>query len=167
MKNNKKLETLIDLKIKYKIPILILLTDFDNYCDEIKKTEPDWKNICSESLAKNKEDLLDYINNVIIKKRNLEFNEDDILHIVLVKPKLITDDDIIKTFDENLKKDYDNSNEEEKKKMLKIIKFGMNMKDNEVQDFLKEMNIYGKKELIEKLKGKLPHQYHNAFAELE
>lgn len=167
MKNNKKLETLIDLKIKYKIPILILLTHFDNYCDEIKKTEPDWKNICSESLAKNKEDLLDYINNVIIKKRNLEFNEDDILHIVLVKPKLITDDDIIKTFDENLKKDYDNSNEEEKKKMLKIIKFGMNMKDNEVQDFLKEMNIYGKKELIEKLKGKLPHQYHNAFAELE
>ena len=166
MKNNKKLETLIKLKLDYKIPLLILLTHFDNYCDEIKKTEPDWKNICKESLEKNKEDLLNYIKKELIKSKDFEFNEDDILNIFFVKPKQITDDDIIKTLNAEAKKEYDNYNEEEKKKMLKNIKLGLDMRDNEVQDFLKEMEINGQKELIKKLKEKLPHQYHNAFLEL-
>ena len=166
MKNNTKLETLIKLKLDYKIPLLILLTHFDNYCDEIKKTEPDWKNICKESLEKNKEDLLNYIKKELIKSKDFEFNEDDILHIVLVKPKQITDDEIIKNLIGDAKKEYDNSNEEDKKKMLKILKLGLDMRDNEVQDFLKEMEIYGQKELIERLKEKLPHEYHNAFLEL-
>ena len=68
MKNNQKLETLIKLRLQYKIPILILLTHFDNYCDEIKKTEKDWKEICNDNLYKNKKDLLNYINEEIIKK---------------------------------------------------------------------------------------------------
>lgn len=62
MRKNKKLETLIKLRINYKIPLLIILTHFDNYCDEIKKTENDWEEICSEVLEKNKDDLL-FINN--------------------------------------------------------------------------------------------------------
>ena len=166
MKNNKKLKTLIDLKLYYKIPLLILLTHFDNYCDEIKKTEPDWKNICKESLEKNKEDLLNYIKKELIKSKDFEFNEDDILHIVLVKPKEITDDEIIKNLNGDAKKEYDNYNEEDKIKFLKNIKLGQDTRNDEVQNFLKEMKIYGQKELIEKLKEKLPHQYHNAFLEL-
>ena len=67
MKNNIKLEALIKLKMNYKIPILILLTHFDNYCDAIKKTEEGWKQICKNSFIRNKKDLLDYINNKIIK----------------------------------------------------------------------------------------------------
>ena len=37
LKNNKNLENLIKMKIKYNIPLLILLTHSDNYCDEVKK----------------------------------------------------------------------------------------------------------------------------------
>ena len=169
MRNNTKLQTLIELKLQYKIPLLILLTHFDNYCDEIKKTATDmnWTETCEETLNKNKDDLLDFINKEIIKNKEYEFDENDILHIVLVEPKKITDEDIIKTFDENTKKEYDNLNEEEKAKMLKNIKLGMNLKDNEVQDFLKKMEIFGPKGLIEKLREKFPRQYHNALLEFK
>ena len=42
LKDNEKLKELIKLKINYKIPLLILLTHSDNYCDEIKKTNENW-----------------------------------------------------------------------------------------------------------------------------
>ena len=119
MKNYKKLETLIELRLKYKIPILILLTHFDNYCNEIKKTEKDWKEICNDNLYKNKKDLLNYINEVIIKKKykqDLEFSEDDILHIVLVEPKQLTDEYIIKTLKEEIRKEYDMQTKKRKRK---------------------------------------------------
>ena len=41
--NNKYLKTLIKLKLDYKIPFIILLTHCDNYFDEVKKTEKNWK----------------------------------------------------------------------------------------------------------------------------
>ena len=167
MKNNTKLETLIKLKLEYKIPLLILLTHFDNYCDELKKTEMNWKETCKETLDNNKDDLKDFINKNIIKNKELKFDESDILHVVLVEPKKTTDEDIINLFNENTKKEYESLNEEEKAKMLKNIKIGMNLKDNEVQDFLKELKIFGPKELTEKLKEKFPHQYHNALLEFK
>ena len=170
MKNNKKLETLIELRLKYKIPILILLTHFDNYCNEIKKTEKDWKEICNDNLYKNKKDLLNYINEEIIKKKynqDLEFSEDDILHIVLVEPKQLTDEYIIKTLKEEIRKEYDNANEEKKKEILKYEKSRMNLKDDEVQDFLRKSGVYGQSKLITKLKDKFPHQYHNALIQVE
>ena len=169
MRNNTKLKTLIELKLEYKIPLLILLTHFDNYCDEIKKTATDdsWKETCEDTLNKNKDDLFDFINKDIIKNKEYELDENDILHIVLVEPKKITDEDLIKTFDENTKKEYENSSGEEKAKMIKNIRLGMNLKDNEVQDFLKQMKILGPKELIEKLREKFPRQYHNALLEFK
>ena len=170
MKNNQKLETLIKLRLQYKIPILILLTHFDNYCDEIKKTEKDWKEICNDNLYKNKKDLLDYINEDIIKKKykqEFEFSRDDILHIVLVEPKRLTDEDIIGTLKEDIKEEYNKADEEKRKEILKYVKSGMDLKDKEVQEFLKEKKIYDQSELIKKLKDKFPHQYHNALIQVE
>ena len=170
MKNNQKLETLIKLRLQYKIPILILLTHFDNYCDEIKKTEKDWKEICNDNLYKNKKDLLDYINEDIIKKKynqEFEFSRDDILHIVLVEPKRLTDEDIIETLKEDIKEEYNKADEEKRKEILKYVKSGMDLKDKEVQEFLKEKKIYDQSELIKKLKDKFPHQYHNALIQVE
>ena len=92
LKNNKKLEKLMELKLNYKIPLLILLTHSDNYCDEIKKTEKNWKEICTKNIQKNKEDLLEYINNSIIKKigvQDFEISRDDVLHVVLIHPKIL------------------------------------------------------------------------------
>ena len=169
MKNNEKLKTLIELRVDYKIPLLIILTHFDNYCDEIKKTEDNWKETCSEVLEKNKEDLLEFINKNIIKEMknvDFEFSGDDIVHTVLVEPKQVTDDDIIKTFDEDTKNDYKNADEKGKQKILKYVKNGMKLKDNEVQTFLKKMEIYGQNELIKKLKEIFPYQYHNAFNQI-
>ena len=38
MRDNKKLKILIKLRLDYHIPLLILLTHSDNYCDEVKKS---------------------------------------------------------------------------------------------------------------------------------
>ena len=165
MKNNKKLQSLVRLRLDYKIPLLIVLTHFDNYCDEIKKTESNWKDTCFETLEKNKDNLLEFINKNLIKEveQDSKFNGDDIIHTVLVEPKQITDNDIIATLKEDIKNDYNNADEKGKEKILRYIKSGMNLKDNEVQVFLKEMNIYGPKEMIGKLKEIFPYQYHNTF----
>ena len=40
---------------------------------------------------------------------------------------------------------------------------GRNSKENEVKNFIKEMNILGPKELIEMIKDKLPSQYQNVL----
>ena len=39
MGKNKYLEILLELRSKYKIPLLIMLTHSDDYCDSIKKNE--------------------------------------------------------------------------------------------------------------------------------
>ena len=54
---------MINLRLDYKIPLLILLTHSDNYCDKVKKTtEKNWKEICKNSFSQNKKNLLDYLN---------------------------------------------------------------------------------------------------------
>ena len=166
MKNNKNLATLIKLRLDYKIPILILLTHFDNYCDEIKKTENNWEEICANSLYTNTKDLSNYINNKIIKEKyneELKFEDDDVLHIVLVEPKKMSDEDFIKTLSEEDKKIYDNSDETGKKNLLRFLKKGSEIKEEGVQKFLRQNSVLGPKELIKKLKEKFPHQYHNCF----
>ena len=169
MKNNKKLETLVKLKLDFKIPLLILLTHSDNYCDEIKKTENKWKDICKNNITHNKEELLAFINNDIIKMEESKMEEDDILHTVLIElngVNQITDKEIIDSFDEEDREDYNNENEEGKRKMLKRIRKGMNIKENEVVNFLKEIKVLGRKELIEKMKEIFPFQYHNTLNEI-
>lgn len=172
MKNNKNLEILIEVKLDYKIPIIILLTHSDNYCDEVKKSEINWKEICKTNIYNNKKNLLSYINNDIIKRKNkkdVQMEENDVLHIVLIEPKVetITDKEIIAGFQEGQKKLYENLDKESQKMMINMMigmyEQGKKSNDNEVQNLLKEMNVLRPKEFIQKLKEKFPSQYHSAF----
>ena len=98
IRNNKNLETLINLRLDYKIPLLILLTHSDNYCDEVKKAEKNWKEICNNDFSQNKKNLLDYLNEQIEKKNSdFKINENDIIHIVLVESEKMTEGEIIKS----------------------------------------------------------------------
>jgi len=160
---NENLKELLKLQKDFKIPLLILLTHFDTHCDEIKKTTVDWRNICEENLEKNKKNLINYINKEIAQSNDFTFNKRDILHIVLVEPKQISDNDIINTVPDDIKKEYNDANDEEKKKILKYINLGMGLNNNEVGEFLTEKGIYRKKELTKKLREKFPNQYHNVF----
>ena len=169
LKNNKKLEKLMELKLNYKIPLLILLTHSDNYCDEIKKTEKNWKEICTKNIQKNKEDLLEYINNSIIKKigvQDFEISRDDVLHVVLIQPQNIEEKSLIEMLDEEELIEYNKADEIGKQKILKPYRKAINFKSNEVPSFLAENNVLGKKELIKKLKEKIPAQYHNTFIKI-
>ena len=64
---NKILQELIKLRIKYKIQLLVLLTHGDTYCDTVKKDDKNWKEICKKTLEDNKKKLLDYLNSEIKK----------------------------------------------------------------------------------------------------
>jgi len=170
LKNNIKLEALIKLRLNYKIPLLILLTHSDNYCDEIKKTEKNWKDICQKNIKKNKEDLLNHINNNIIKKLNIhefKFDNDDVLHVVLISPENIEEKSLIELLDEEELIEYNKADEKGKQKILKPYKKAMKFKENEVPDFLKKNEVLGKKELIEKMKEKFPSQYHNTLINIK
>ena len=167
IRKNTNFEALIKFKLKYNIPLLILLTHFDIYCKEVKKSELNWENICKNTLKINKENILNYIKNEIIKSKEFKFNQDDILYTVLIEPKKITDEDIVNKFDEDTKEEYINLNEKEKRKMIKAIRIGMNLRGEEFEDFFKEMKIYKPKELAEKIKEKIPIKYHNALIELK
>ena len=79
----------------------------------------------------------------------------------------MTDEDIIETLKEDIKEEYNKADEEKRKEILKYVKSGMDLKDKEVQEFLKEKKIYDQSELIKKLKDKFPHQYHNALIQVE
>ena len=169
MKNNIKLETLLNLRLNYKIPLLILLTHSDNYCDEIKKTASNWKDICKNNINDNKKNLLEYINNGI-NEMDYKMKENDIIHTVLIDLNsidTITDKEIIESFDEEDKKDYENDDEKGKEKMLRRMRKGMKLKENEVEKFLKEMNVFGRKELVEKMKEIFPSHFHNVFIEIK
>ena len=68
MANNKNLNKLIELRNKYKISLLILLTHSDDYCDKVKKENNNWKQICKENIENNKKNILKYINEIIVKE---------------------------------------------------------------------------------------------------
>ena len=171
LRNNVKLRSLIVTKIKYNIPLLVLLTHFDDYCDKVKKMDENWKEICKNHFNKNKSELLNYLNGLTISnsfKSDFKFDEKDIIHAVLVDTSKLSDEDIIKEFDENTKKYYDNAkNEEQKKMIINIFAGGLQKKSKDVEEFIrKEINILGQKELVELIKKRLPFQYHNALIKI-
>ena len=167
--NNENLEILAKSRAKYKIPMLIFLTHSDIYCDKVKKENKDgWKTICKEHFDLNKKNLLEHINELIEKKFKSIFkiNENDIMHIVLVdEQNEISDEEALKIMPQKTKDRYKKAKSEEAKKtILETFKDGLDVKENEVIDFLKEeMKVLGQEELIEKIKEKLPSQYHNAL----
>ena len=91
-------------------------------------------------------------------------NENDIIHIVLVEPKKISEEEIIKKMPKKTREKYDKADEEGKKSILEIFIDGLESAEDEVKRFLdQEMDIYDQKKLIEKIKQNLPSQYHSAF----
>ena len=166
---NKILQELIKLKIKYKIQLLILLTHADTYCNIVKADGNEkWKETCKEKIEGNKKILLDYLNSEIKKYdiNNFQMQENDIRHICLVEPAApeITEEEIIKDFDEEELEEYNSLDENGKKGYIKGI-FNCKSKDQkEIKKFLKnEIKVLEQKELIEIIKKKLPVQYHIAF----
>ena len=91
--------------------------------------------------------------------------ENNILHIVLVEPEKnqMTYEEKYSNLPDDLKEKYKNYNEEMKKIVIDAYYEGRNSKENEVKNFIKEMNILGPKELIETIKDKLPSQFHDAL----
>ena len=166
LRKNEKLNILINLRTKYKIPLLILLTNSDTFCDKVKKSDENWRKICKEHINNNKINLLSYINDLIEKSYNSDFtmNEKDIIHIVLVEPKKISDEEIIKKMPKKVREKYDKADEEKKSIILETFKEGFESAEDEVKSFFEEeMDIYDSTKLINRLKQKLPSQYHSAF----
>jgi len=161
--NNEKLKTLLNLRRDYKISLLILLTHSDNYCEEVKNRENEWKEICKNTINDNKNNLLKFIN-----ENNYNIGENDIMHIVLVEEKKekkeMTLEEKVKNLDDETREDYENSDEATRKIILRTFYRAKNSNNNEVKDFLdKEIKILRQKGLIEKIKEKLPSQYHSAL----
>ena len=177
IRKNDKLKILVDLKLNYKIPLLILLTQSDNCCDILKKSpdnKDNWKNISQEQLTNNKKLLLEHINKLIEKKdKNYKMNENNIIHAVLIEPNKfnMTEEEkkkIISNFTPFMKKMYDNANEEEKLDMLKSFVNTIDSREIEVHYFLdNEIKISRPKHLIEIIKNELPNQYHIALNQIE
>ena len=138
---NENLKTLLNLTKDYKIPLIILLT---------------------KTINDNKSNLLKFINDPM---NNYNIGENDIMHIVLVEEKVeMTLEEKLKNLDEETREEYDKSDEATRKIILKIFYRGKNSNNNEVKDFLdKEIKILRQKELIKKIKEKLPSQYHSAL----
>ena len=154
--------------MKYKLPLLILLSHSDNYCEEVIKTGKQWETICKIELNKNKKSLIDLIKEQIIKENinNVQIQENDIMHICLVESVEINNQEIIDLFDDETRKEYNNSDENKKKEIIKFFSRGRRATENKIKDFLqKEINVLRKKELINKIKEKIPSQYHNALNE--
>ena len=170
--DNKKLENIIELKIKYKIPLFILLTNADNYCKKVRSQDDEnWKQICKNSINNNKNNLLSYINKVI-EKNKIDFKTDlneftnDIIHTVLVEHKKITDDEAIKKMPKRTRDKYEKESDKEKQKyILETFIDGLEADENEIRDFFNKegINILNKEKLIKKIKEKLPSQYHSVF----
>ena len=164
--DNKKLENIIELKINYKIPLFILLTNADNYCKKVRSQDDEnWKQICKNSINNNKNNLLSYINKVI-EKNKIDFKTDLNEFTVLVEHKKITDDEAIKKMPKRTRDKYEKESDKEKKKdILEPFIDGLEADENEIKDFFEEeeINILKPNELIEKIKEKLPSQYHTAF----
>ena len=161
--NNEKLKTLLNLRRDYKIPLLILLTHSDNYCEGVKKVENEWKETCKKTINDNKNNLLKFIN-----ENNYNIGENDIMHIVLVEEKKekkeMTLEEKVENLDDETREEYENSDEATRKIILRTFYRGKNSNNSEVKNFLdKEIKILRQKGLIEKIKEKLPSQYHSAL----
>ena len=91
--------------------------------------------------------------------------ENNIFHIVLVEPEQnqMTYEEKYNNLLDDLKEKYKNLNEKMKKIVIDVFYDGRDSKENEVINFIKEMNILGPKELIEMIKDKLPSQFHDAL----
>ena len=173
IRKNDKLKILIRLRLKYKIPFLILLTHSDDCCDALKKSPENknkWKKISKEQIDKNKINLLEYINKIIKEDNSdYEMDENDIIHTVLIEPNKLdmTEDEknkIIGNFTPLMKKMYENANENDKLEILKSFTNTIDQRENEVHTFLdEEIKISRPKDLIEIIKTKLPTQYHSAL----
>ncbi len=133
------------------------MTHSDNYIDEIKKTNRNWKDICREKIAENKINLLNFVNKIIEEKdSNFKMDKNEILHTLLIDIEKISNDDIISKMEENIKELYDKSNEEIKKAILDSFRAWKESRDKEVSKFIEEIGVLGHKELINKIKEKLP-----------
>ena len=171
LKNNKKLQNLIQLRVKYKISLLILLTQSNIYCTKIKRDDKDWKKNWKIAIETNKTTLLNDINEIIKKENNSNFllEESNILHFVLVEPrqKPKTDKEKFDLLPDEIKEKYRDYDEEKKKFAIDNFLDGWESSEKEVYDFIKvqinEKVLLGQKELIEIFREKLPSQYHNAL----
>ena len=143
MQNNRKLTELIELRSNYKIPLLILLTHFDNYCDEVRTGDKQWRKTCKNDMNNNKINLLGYINNLIEDKFKSEYKmkEDDIMHVILVEPGVISDEEVIKKLPKKIRDKYDNGDEEKKSDILETFRSGMDSNNSEVRKFFEEENL--------------------------
>ena len=165
LRNNKKLEKIIEMRMKYKSKLIILLTHSDTYCDKIKK-ENEWKNLCKKSLNDNKNNLLKHMNQLVTEKYKSNFimNENDVFHISLDDYIEISDDEIINNFSDDNKVLYQQGDIAFKTMLLKFAKGNYKKNQTESKDFtINKLNVLNKKNLIEKLKEILPSQYHSVF----
>ena len=163
MRNNKNLETLINLRNNYKIPLLILLTHSDNFCNEILlENKNNWKNICSRGIISNTINLLSYINNSMTDS---VIKEEDIMHIVLSENNEMKKEEKIKNLDEETKKDYDEADEKGKEVILRCFFRGKESNNKIIEKFLdNEIGILRKDLLIKEIKNRIPCQYHAALS---
>ena len=172
LEDNKNLGSIIELKIKYKIPLFILLTHSDTYCKKVySQDDENWKQICKNNINSNKINLLSYIKKQI-ENKNLDYQmdsqefENNIIHVVLEEHKEITEDKAIKKMSKRLREKYDKEkNEERKKDMLENFIDGLEAEQKEIKDFFDKegLNILDKQKLIEKIKEIFPSQYHSVF----
>ena len=174
LNNNKKLEEILKFRAKYKIPLIILLTHFDNYCNKVKNSEQtknNWKIVCKEHINNNTNNLIKYLieKNEEIKEKEIDFREEEnrIIHVVLAETNQISDQEIINSLPENLRKIYINADEETRKNLLLFKRDGIESTANEIKNFMKNEKVLGQKELIEKMKEYLPSQFHKALKEIK
>ena len=168
MDKNNNLKYILSLKLKYKIPLIILLTHSDVYCHKVKKDNENWKKVCESKFKKNKNNLLNWLNEIIEKKFELDdkIKEEEIIHTILIEKKIeISDEDVINSFNEDERLDYESLDEHGKMTMIKMLKRRMERPDEETK-FIKEIGVFGRKQLIEKIKKYLPIQYQNALVSL-
>ena len=171
LRDNKKLKRILELRIKYKIPLFILLTNADTYCKKVRsENDENWEEICKNTINNNKKNLLEFIKQQI-EEYKLDFKTDenevkeDIIHICLVEPNKITDEQALKKMPKRQREKYNKADEEKKKVIMESFISGLESEYNEIKEFFEEeeMNILNKVELIKKIKEKLPSQYHSAF----
>jgi len=170
LRNNKKLEKIIEMRMKYKSKLIILLTHSDTYCDKIKK-EKEWKNLCKKSLNDNKNYLLKHMNQLVKEKYKSDFimNENDVFHISLDDYIEISDDEIINNFSDDKKAFFEQADQALQSMLLKFAKEGYKKNNQtESKDFtINELNVLDKNKLIEKLKEILPSQYHSVLTQIK
>ena len=171
LRDNKKLKRILELRIKYKIPLFILLTNADTYCKKVRsENDENWEEICKNTINNNKKNLLEFIKQQI-EEYKLDFKTDenevkeDIIHICLVEPNKITDEQALKKMPKRQREKYNKADEKNKKVIMESFISGLESEYNDIKEFFEEeeMNILNKVELIKKIKEKLPSQYHSAF----